>query len=48
MGSRLSELISELQITPALEEQNNVFAQIETHLEGQHDLVNEQQKLMKH
>ena len=47
MSNRLSELISELQIIPALEAQNKIFGQIETHLQEQHDLVDEQQKLMK-
>ena len=46
-GNRLSQLIDELQIIPALEAQNKVFERIESHLEGQRDLVDEQQELMK-
>ena len=46
-GNRLSQLIGELQIIPALEAQNKVFERIESHLEGQRDLVDEQQELMK-
>ncbi len=46
-GNRPSQLISELQIMPALEAQNEVFGRIATHLEGQHDLFDEQRRLME-
>jgi hypothetical protein len=43
----LSQLIGELQIRPAVEAQNQVFGRIETHLEGQGELVAEQRALMQ-
>ena len=46
-GNRLSQLIGELQIIPALEAQNQVFGRIESHLERQRDLVNEQIEIMQ-
>ena len=46
-SNRLSQLINKLQIRPALEAQNEVFGRIATHLEGQHDLFDEQRRLME-
>ena len=47
VGNRLSLLIGQLQIKPTLEAQNEVFGQIEGHLQGQHELVNEQREIMQ-
>ena len=47
IGNRLSLLIGQLQIKPTLEAQNEVFGQIEGHLQGQHELVNEQREIMQ-
>ena len=47
IGNRLSQLIGELQIRPTLEAQNQVFERIEGHLQGQHELVDEQRQIMQ-
>ena len=47
VGNRLSLLIGQLQIKPTLEAQNEVFGQIEGHLQGQRELVNEQREIMQ-
>ena len=47
VGNRLALLIGELQIKPTLEVQNEVFGRIEGHLQGQHEMVEEQRKIMR-